>query len=102
MTLSTAPASVAVEALKAGLRGELIQPGAPAYDAARSVWNGMIDKRPALIVRCAGVADVIDSVNFARDNGVQLAVRGGSHSAAGLALCDGASVRFGHDRRDRV
>jgi FAD/FMN-containing dehydrogenase len=92
MTLSTAPASVAVEALKAGLRGELIQPGAPDYDAARSVWNGMIDKRPALIVRCAGVGDVIDAVNFARENGVQLAVRGGSHSAAGLAMCDGGIV----------
>jgi hypothetical protein len=52
----------------------------------------MIDKRPALIVRCAGVADVIDAVNFARENGVELAVRGGSHSAAGLAMCDGGIV----------
>src|SRR5918911_5313006 len=92
MTLSTAPASVAVEGLKAGLRGELIQPGVPDYDAVRSVWNGMIDKRPGLIVRCAGVGDVIDAVNFARENGVQLAVRGGSHSAAGLAMCDGGIV----------
>ena len=92
MTLSTAPADAAVEAFKAGLRGELVQAGAPGYDAARSVWNGMIDKRPALIVRCAGVGDVIDAVNFARDNELLLAVRGGSHSAAGLAMCDGGIV----------
>jgi FAD/FMN-containing dehydrogenase len=92
MTLSTAPADAAVEAFKAGLRGELVQAGAPGYDAARSVWNGMIDKRPALIVRCAGVGDVIDAVNFARDNELLLAVRGGGHSAAGLAMCDGGIV----------
>src|SRR5579884_2221085 len=92
MTLSTAPAETAVEGFKTGLRGELIRPGAPGYDAARAVWNGMIDKRPALIVRCAGVGDVIDAVNFAREHQLLLAVRGGSHSAAGLAMCDGGIV----------
>jgi hypothetical protein len=92
MTLSTAPASVAIEALKAGLRGELLQPGAPDYDAARAVWNGMIDKRPALIVRCAGVGDVIDAVNFARENDLTVAVRGGGHSIAGLSSIDGGML----------
>ena len=92
MTLSTAVADAAVEVFKAGLRGELIEAGAPGYDAARAVWNAMIDKRPGLIVRCAGVGDVIDAVNFARENGLLLAVRGGSHSAAGLAMCDGGIV----------
>ena len=73
-----------MEEFKKGLRGELIRAGEPGYDAARKVWNGMIDKRPALIIRCAGVGDVIDAVNFARHHDLPLAVRGGSHSAAGL------------------
>ena len=55
-----------VEAFKAGLRGQLLRPGDDAYDEARKVWNGMFDRRPALIARCAGTADVISAVNFAR------------------------------------
>jgi FAD binding domain/Berberine and berberine like len=74
---------------KASLRGPLLLPGDDGYDHARSLWNGMIDKRPALIARCAGVADVIACVNFARANNVLVSVRGGDHSAAGTALCDG-------------
>ncbi len=69
----------AVEALQSSLRGALIRPGDDGYDAARVVWNGMIDKRPALIARCAGVADVIDAVNFARTNNLLVSVRGGGH-----------------------
>jgi hypothetical protein len=64
MAVSTVVADAAVDGLKKGLRGELIRPDEPGYDEARKVWNGMIDKRPALIVRCAGVGDVIDAVNF--------------------------------------
>jgi FAD/FMN-containing dehydrogenase len=72
-----------LERFASGLRGELLRPDATAYDEARKVWNGLIDKRPALIARCAGVSDVIDSVNFAREHDLLLAVRGGGHNVAG-------------------
>jgi FAD/FMN-containing dehydrogenase len=67
------------------IRGKVIEPGDELYETARRVYNGMIDKKPRLIVRCANVADVVSSVNFARDNGLELAIRGGSHNVAGLA-----------------
>jgi FAD/FMN-containing dehydrogenase len=79
----------AVEAFKSSLRGELLRPGDEGYDEARAVWNGMIDKRPALIARCTGVADVIDAVNFARTNNLLVSVRGGGHNVAGKAVSDG-------------
>jgi FAD/FMN-containing dehydrogenase len=82
----------AVEAFRERLRAPVIRPGDTTYDDDRKIWNGMIDRRPAAIVKCTGVADVIDAVNFARDNDLLLAVRGGSHSAAGLAMCDGGIV----------
>jgi FAD/FMN-containing dehydrogenase len=74
------------------LRGQLIVPGDPDYESARRVWNAMSDKHPAMIVRCAGVADVITGVNFAREQGMHVAVRGGGHNAAGNAVCDGGLV----------
>lgn len=77
---------------RAGLRGELILPDSDKYDSARSIWNAMIDKYPAMIVRCAGVSDVIASVKFARANEVRIAVRGGGHNIAGSAICDGGLV----------
>ncbi len=80
------------EEFMAGLRGELLRPGDAGYEEARKVWNGMIDKRPALIARCAGVADVMHCVNFARTNGLLVAVRGGGHNVAGNAVCDGGLV----------
>jgi FAD/FMN-containing dehydrogenase len=73
-------------------RGEIIHPGDERYDQARRVWNGMIDKRPALIARCAGTADVLDTVRFARDHALTVAVRGGGHSVAGLSTCDHGMV----------
>jgi FAD/FMN-containing dehydrogenase len=79
----------AVEALRAQLRGALCLPGDPGYDQARTLWNAMIDRKPALIVRAAGAADVIVAVNFARTNGLLLAVKGGGHNIAGNACCDG-------------
>ncbi len=79
-------------ALKPHFRGQLIQPGDAAYEQARAVYNGMIDKRPALIARCTDVADVIAGVNAARDSGMLLAVRGGAHNGAGLGTCDGGLV----------
>ncbi len=82
----------AVEQFRASLRGELILPDDPPYESARRVWNGMIDKRPALIVRCAGVADVIRAVGFAREQGLLVAVRGGAHNVTGNATCDGGIV----------
>ena len=81
-----------VAEFQADLRGPLIQPGDDTYDEQRQVWNGNVDKRPALIARCAGVADVITCVNFARENNLLVSVRGGAHSFAGTAVCDGGLV----------
>ncbi len=74
------------------MRGDLIVPGDPGYDDARSVYNGMIDKHPAAIARCRDIADVISCVGFARRHGAEIAVRGGGHSGAGLGVADGALV----------
>jgi len=79
----------AVEQLAGSIRGELIQPGDAGYDQARTVWNAMIDRKPALIVRCLGAADVISAVNFAREHKLATAVRGCGHNIAGNAVCDG-------------
>jgi FAD/FMN-containing dehydrogenase len=89
---NTSISEEAVEELRQKLRGQLILPGDNTYDEARKVWNAMIDRKPALILRCAGVSDVITGVNFARNNDLLLAVRGGSHSFAGNAVCDGGIV----------
>jgi FAD/FMN-containing dehydrogenase len=75
--------------LRAQLRGDLVLPGDPAYDASRSVWNGMIDRHPAAIASCLGVADVVACVKFARDHRLPLSIKGGGHNIAGLAVCDG-------------
>ncbi len=82
----------AVDALQARLRGQLIRRGDPEYEAARVVYNGMIQKHPAWIARCADVADVMACVTFARNTGVPLSVRGGGHNAAGLGVCDDGLV----------
>ena len=82
----------ALSELAASFRGQLVQPGEPAYDELRRVWNGSIDRFPALIARCAGVADVIAAVRFARASGLAVAVRGGGHSFPGLSVCDGGIV----------
>src|SRR5215213_8757994 len=79
----------AVPQLGEGFKGEVIAPGDLGYDDARAVWNGSIDKRPALIVRPKGAADVIDAVNYARAEGLPLAVRCGGHSVAGNGTVDG-------------
>lgn len=81
-----------VEAFRTGLRGEVILPGDPAYDEARRIWNATIDKHPGIIARCSGVADVVDAVNFARENYLLVAVRGGGHNVGGRALCEGGMV----------
>ena len=81
-----------IEKLRGGFAGEIILPGDSAYESARSIWNAMIDKRPAVIARCAITSDVVRGVNFARDNRLVLAVRGGGHNIAGSALCDAGIV----------
>jgi FAD/FMN-containing dehydrogenase len=88
----TALDTATLEALDAGFLGELVRPGDPAYDDTRKIWNGQIDRRPALIARCRGVADVIAAVRFARDHDLLTAVRGGGHGIAGHALCDDGIV----------
>src|SRR5829696_6096270 len=82
----------AITTLIASLRGDVIQPGDAGYDDARTVYNAMIDRYPALIVRCQDVADVITGVNFAREQGLLLAVRGGGHNGAGLGTVDDGLV----------
>ena len=79
----------AVSRLDVGLRGPLLLPGSAGYDEARAVWNGMIDRHPAVIARCAGAADVIAAVRWARDLDVLVSIRGGGHNVAGNAVCDG-------------
>ncbi|MFI6471013.1 FAD-binding oxidoreductase [Streptomyces sp. NPDC050516] len=77
-----------LEAMRTVLRGPVIGPKDPEYDEARTIYNAMIDRRPAAVVRCTDTADVIDAVDFVRDHGLELAVRGGGHSGAGLCLVD--------------
>ncbi len=78
-----------IEALQSKLRGEVIQPADPEYDQARTIWNAMIDRRPAAIARCSGVADVVHSVEIAKQHNLLLSIRSGGHNIAGNALCDG-------------
>jgi FAD/FMN-containing dehydrogenase len=78
-----------LNALKARIRGTVLTEGDDGYAAARNVWNAMIDRRPAMILRCAGAADVVQAVRFARDTVAVLSVRGGGHNIAGSAVCDG-------------
>jgi FAD/FMN-containing dehydrogenase len=82
----------AVTELTRSFAGELLRPGDPEHDEHRRVWNGSIDRVPALIARCTGVADVMAAVRFARQSGLSVAVRGGGHSFPGLSVCDGGLV----------
>ncbi|HWI09575.1 MAG TPA: FAD-binding oxidoreductase [Solirubrobacteraceae bacterium] len=85
-------APAVLDQLAGAFDGEIVRPGDPAYDDARSVWNGMIDRRPEVIARCARTSDVVAAVGFARDSGLPVAVRGGGHSAPGYGTCDGGIV----------
>lgn len=94
-TTQTGPARIGeptIAEFAAGLRGTLVRPGDADYDLERSIWNGAHDRRPALIARCAGVADVIRTVELARSEGLPLAVRGGGHSIPGFSTVDGGIV----------
>ncbi|MGD8727536.1 MAG: FAD-binding oxidoreductase [Gemmatimonadales bacterium] len=89
---TTTIAQEAVDTLTAGLRGALLTAGTPGYDEARTIWNAMIDRKPALIVECAGAADVAKAVTFAGDHGLLVSVRSGGHNIAGSAVCDGGMM----------
>lgn len=92
MTRSSRPEDTTVDAIQENLRGKLIEPTDPEYDEARTIWNAMIDRHPAFVVQCTGVADVITAVNFAREHDLLVAVRGGGHNVAGNAVCDDGLV----------
>ncbi len=81
-----------IEALRKRLRGTVLQPGDEAYDGARRIWNGMIDRRPAAIARCTGSADVMAAIRFAREERLPIAVRCGGHNVAGNSVCDDGLV----------
>ena len=80
---------MAHDTLRKKLRGELLEPGSSTYDATRAIWNGMIDRRPALIAQCRNAADVMASVSYARDHNLVISVRSGGHNVAGYAVCNG-------------
>jgi FAD/FMN-containing dehydrogenase len=84
--------SARIDAFRGSFSGEVIVPGDPAYDDARKVWNGMIDRRPGLVVRPVAVDDVVAAVRFGRENDLVTAIRGGGHSMSGLSTCDGGLV----------
>ena len=84
----TKPNSVEID----GFRGRLISTDHPDYDNARALWNGAIDRRPRLIARCIGAADVVAAVRLARDHDLEIAIRGGGHHVAGTAVCDDGIV----------
>jgi FAD/FMN-containing dehydrogenase len=84
----TAPTAMQIP----GFRGDLITPDHQGYDGARAIWNGTVDRRPRLIARCSGTADVAAAVRFARDRDLEIAVRGGGHNVAGTAVCDGIVI----------
>src|SRR4051794_4356497 len=92
MTITPALGDATVEELAQGLRGSVLRPGADGYDEARTIWNAAHDRRPAIIVRCAGVHDVIEAICFARSHNPPIAVRGGGHSIPGFSTVDGGLV----------
>src|SRR2546423_660557 len=89
VTIASSLPAEAVEALRGTLRGSVLVSVDPEYDAARAVWNAMIDRHPAAIARCKGTADVLDVVRFARTRRLPISIRGGGHNVAGHAVADG-------------
>ncbi|MFL5759920.1 MAG: FAD-binding oxidoreductase [Thermomicrobiales bacterium] len=88
-TVATEINQSSIGRMRSHFRGALLQPGEEGYDEARRIWNGAIDRRPALIARCAGADDVVTAVHFAREYELEVSVRGGGHAVAGHAVCDG-------------
>jgi len=99
----TAATEATVDELRGSFGGELVEPGDPTYHEHRTVWNGSVDRSPALIARCRGVADVMTAIRFARDTGLPVAVRGGGHSYPGHSVCDdGLVIDLGPTKGIRV
>src|SRR6185295_15142864 len=97
------PHDVDIHAFKSTFHGELLQPADAGYDAARQIWNASVDKRPRLIARCSGLADIVAAVNFGRANNLLTAIRGGGHNVGGRALCDdGLVIDLSHMRAVHV
>ncbi len=90
--IQTSQAPTALAELRGSFRGELLLPTTPGYDTARAIWNGAVDRRPAVVARCTGVADVVAAVRFAREHDLEIAIRGGGHNVAGTAVCDDGIV----------
>jgi FAD/FMN-containing dehydrogenase len=81
-----------IQQFRTKFQGDLVRPGEDAYERARQIWNVSVEKRPGMIARCSGVADVVAAVNFAGENELLVAVRGGGHNVGGRALCEGGLV----------
>jgi FAD/FMN-containing dehydrogenase len=91
------------EILKSNIKGQIVLPSDSSYDEVREIWNAMIERRPALIIRCAEANDVPPAISFARENALELSIRGGGHNIAGHALCDnGVMIDFSTMRSVRV
>jgi FAD/FMN-containing dehydrogenase len=84
--------AIDIQALESTFRGEFFRPGDAGYDQARRIWNASIDRRPAVIARCSGIADIVSAINFAREKSLLTAIRGGGHNVGGRALCDDGIV----------
>src|SRR5438067_11561982 len=88
-TVASRSQATRIDGLRSRFRGALLRQGEEGYDEARRVWNGAVDRRPRLIARCAGADDVVTAVRFARQHDLEVSVRGGGHSIAGLSVCEG-------------
>ena len=92
-----------IEKLKNNVKGQIVLPDDPNYDEVREIWNAMIDRRPAVIVQCAEADDVLHALSYARENGLEISIRGGGHNIAGSALCDnGVLIDFSNMKTVRV
>src|SRR4030088_408095 len=92
-----------IENLKSKVKGQIVLPSDSCFDEVRQIWNAMIDRRPALIVRCAEADDVPPAIAFARENGLEISIRGAGHNIAGNALCDnGLMIDYSAMRLVRV
>jgi len=92
-----------IKNLKNKVKGEIVLPGDPNYNEAREIWNAMIDRKPAVIIQCAEADDVPHAISYARDNGLEISIRGGGHNIAGSALCNnGVMIDFSNMKAVKV